>query len=132
MNETALVAVILLPGLAILGATTWWVTKIHARDGASPNAWVGLRTRATKSSPEAWVRAHRAAVPVANVIVRGSLLAAGVVLLLVLGSLALDALAVLALGVSAASFLLATGGCLYACLVADRAARAHVSRASRS
>jgi hypothetical protein len=48
--------------MPIVGAVVLWVIAARAATGAlGPNRWAGLRTRATMSSPEAWVAGNRAA-----------------------------------------------------------------------
>ena len=50
---------------ALLAASGWFVIEIarRAADGRlGPNVWAGTRTRATRSSPEAWKAAHLAAL----------------------------------------------------------------------
>lgn len=123
VDESAVIALSLAPALAVVGVLTWSVTKSNAHDGSVPNNVAGMRTRATKSSPEAWVRGHRAAVPAATSTMRLGVVLAVAALALSLGSLALPQIAVLALVVAIVGFVVVVGGCLYACLMADRAAR---------
>lgn len=48
--------------LLIVAAVVLWVVAARAAHGSlGPNRWAGLRTRATMTSPEAWVAANRAA-----------------------------------------------------------------------
>jgi len=102
---------------------TWSVTKSNADIGAQPNSVAGLRTRATKSSPQAWVAGHRAAVPPAKVTMVISVVAAVASLLCCLAALALDVTAMPAAVLAVAAMLAVVVGSSYSCLVADRAAR---------
>ena len=123
VDELAVIALTLVPALVLVGVLTWSVTKTNAHDDSVPNEWAGMRTTATKSSPEAWVRGHRAAVPAATTTMRLGVLAAVTALVLALGSLVAEQIAVAALVVAIVGFVVVVVGCLYACLVADRAAR---------
>lgn len=123
VNDSAAMALTLVPALAMVGVLTWSVTKSNAHEGSIPNNWTGMRTRATKSSPEAWVRGHRAAVRPAAATMRLGVVSAVAVLGLSLASLVVEQVAVPALVVAIVGFVVVVGGCLYACLVADRAAR---------
>lgn len=107
----------------LVGTVMWAVTRSCSADGAAPDPLVGIRTRATKSSPQAWVRGHRAALPLARASGLLSLVVtAAVVLAAVLGSAGVvprTAASVLAV----VGFLAVVGTCGAAALVADRAAR---------
>lgn len=54
-NIVCTVLAVLLLGLSYAAARGW----------IGPNKWVGIRTAVTKSSREAWVVGHRAALPIA-------------------------------------------------------------------
>ena len=60
--------VALLIGLAMIAAAVAIivVTNRAANGALGPNAGFGIRTKATRSSPEAWQAAHRAAKPFAQ------------------------------------------------------------------
>ena len=123
MAELAVIALCLAPAPVVLSVLTWSVVRSNARPGARPSDWLGMRTAATKASPEAWVRGHCAALPASRTTMRIGLVSVGAVLALVLASLVAPHVAVLALGTSVAAVLVVTGGCVHACVVADRAAR---------
>ncbi|CAM5251071.1 hypothetical protein GCM10010329_07730 [Streptomyces spiroverticillatus] len=50
-------------GLLVLGAAVQYVKRLVGEDGFGRNAAIGIRTRATMASDEAWRRGHAAAVP---------------------------------------------------------------------
>ena len=68
--------------LPIVGAVVLWIIAARTATGAiGPNRWVGLRTRATMASPEAWVAgngAARVAIQTAAVIIGVTGVAVGV------------------------------------------------------
>ncbi|QFG67995.1 SdpI family protein [Ornithinimicrobium pratense] len=49
--------------LGMTGALIWGVTRMAADGGLQRNQAAGIRTAATKASPEAWRAGHRAALP---------------------------------------------------------------------
>lgn len=57
----------LMAGIGVLVAASGWLVIAIARRAADgrlgPNGWVGIRTRATRSSEAAWVAAHTAGYP---------------------------------------------------------------------
>lgn len=108
----------LLLGLAMIGAA---VTIIVVNNGASsgrtgPNRGIGIRTAATRSSPEAWRAAHRAAAPIMQFAAMVSLVT-GVVVLFLRSSPSLF-WGVLLVGAVLLAVLSVVGA-----IVADRAAR---------
>ncbi len=64
---TWIAASALMFGVGALVAASGWIAIEVARRAADgrlgPNGWAGTRTRATRSSPEAWKAAHLAALP---------------------------------------------------------------------
>ena len=50
-------------GLVAAGLAVHFVTRSASRGGIEVNAAIGIRTRLTKSSQQAWEAAHRAALP---------------------------------------------------------------------
>lgn len=50
-------------GLAMVGPVIYLVTKQASQGSIDVNSAIGIRTRTTKSSQEAWEVAHRAALP---------------------------------------------------------------------
>ncbi|GAA1725996.1 SdpI family protein [Aeromicrobium alkaliterrae] len=63
MNSATGTAAGLALGLLSIGLTVGWVASLVRSRSLGPNGIVGLKTRATKSSPEAWYAGHDAAVP---------------------------------------------------------------------
>lgn len=63
MSETAEAALALTGGALLLTLTAALIALMAGGDGLPPNRAVGIRTRATRSSPQAWAAAHRAARP---------------------------------------------------------------------
>jgi len=109
----------LLLGVVMIGAA---IAIIVVNNGASngrigPNPGMGIRTTATRSSPEAWQAAHRAAMPIMQFAAIVSL-ATGVVVLFLRSSPNLF-WGVLLVGVALLTALSVTGA-----IVADRAAKA--------
>jgi len=108
----------LLLGVAMIGAA---IAIIVVNNGASngrigPNPGMGIRTAATRSSPEAWEAAHRAAMPIMQFAAVVSL-ATGVVVLFLRSSPTLF-WGVLLVGVALLASLTVVGA-----ILADRAAK---------
>lgn len=62
VNESPVRDALPLSVLPIVAAVVLWIIAARAATGAiGPNRWVGLRTRATLASPEAWVAGNSAA-----------------------------------------------------------------------
>jgi hypothetical protein len=115
-------AIALVVTLLVLSMTVY-TTAFVARGDQEPNWVIGIKTRARKSSKEAWVAGHRAAYPsmmtgarhcVASAVVIAVLLlinpSPGTTVLVISGSLTLGAAVILAMS----------------CIKADRAAKKHV------
>lgn len=104
-------------GTVLLAAAAILMQRIV---GDTPNELVGIRTRATKSSPEAWQLAHRIAAPVLRNTLRMAL--AGFAIQLVLG-LSLGFSSIASALFSIILFVVVTGMLVFAALLGDRAAR---------
>lgn len=63
MNSATGTAAGLALGLLSIGLTVGWVASLVRSRSLEPNGIVGLRTRATRSSAEAWYAGHDAAMP---------------------------------------------------------------------
>jgi len=50
-------------GLVMAGLVAYWVTRAAGSGDIEVNAAIGIRTRLTTSSQQAWEAAHRAALP---------------------------------------------------------------------
>ena len=50
-------------GLVMAGPAVYFVTRAASRGGIEVNSAIGIRTKLTKSSQQAWEAAHRAALP---------------------------------------------------------------------
>lgn len=50
-------------GLVIAGLAAYFVTKSASGGGIEVNSAIGIRTKLSQSSPQAWAAAHRAALP---------------------------------------------------------------------
>lgn len=50
-------------GLLAVAAVCWWVRHAHRAGDLPPNGIIGIRTRATRQSHEAWDAGHEAASP---------------------------------------------------------------------
>jgi type III secretory pathway component EscU len=53
-------------GLVMAGGVVFFVTRSASRGDIEANAAIGIRTRLTRSSQQAWETAHRAALPYAT------------------------------------------------------------------
>ncbi|TXR55339.1 SdpI family protein [Quadrisphaera setariae] len=99
--------------------------------GSTPDPLIGIRTRATKSSPEAWVGGHRAALPLARTSGQLSLpFTAAVIAAVAAGASAVVPEATAAV-LAAAGLLTVLGTGTAASIVADRAARRPQQRVGR-
>ncbi len=103
-------------GTASLAAAAILIQRVV---GDTPNELVGIRTRATKSSPEAWQLAHRIAAPVLRSTFRIALI--GLAIQLVVG-LWLGFGAIASALFSIVLFVVVTGMLIRAALLGDRAA----------
>lgn len=123
MNDLAISALATALSSATAAVATWSMIGSNAEPGAQPNSVAGLRTKATKSSAEAWVAGHRAALRPAKVTVLVSLTAVALSLLCLVASSAVAGMALPAAVLGGAALAAVMVGSSWACLVADRAAR---------
>ncbi|OLT39952.1 hypothetical protein BJF85_06185 [Saccharomonospora sp. CUA-673] len=65
MDTEALVGMLVgIVGLVICGVAVHWTARASAKPGALPrNHTIGIRTRATQASDEAWEAGHEASIP---------------------------------------------------------------------
>lgn len=63
MSDAAALIAATAPGLVILAGAMWGIGSMIAAGSLVPNALIGIRTRATRRSREAWDAAHLAALP---------------------------------------------------------------------
>lgn len=63
MGEEAVALVTLLFGVVLIPAAVLPLTRQAAVGQVEPNDVMGIRTRHTRASPEAWVAGHAAALP---------------------------------------------------------------------
>lgn len=112
------VVVALALGAVVQITAAWFTTRAAAHDRLAPTYWAGIRTRATRRSPETWRAAHRAALPLLHRLVLPSV-ALGLAALL---ALAVTAAASLVLAIAA--FVLSTAVVIVAGVRAEVTARA--------
>lgn len=118
MGEQVVGLVMLAFGLAVVALLSVTVTRSAARGELARNGSVGLRTRHTRASDEAWQVGHAAALPAVRYVVHVTLAtyAASVVALVLAGAGAAVAVGLAGMGVQVALLLVGTRR-------ADRAAR---------
>lgn len=123
VDDVLVLPLTVLPALFGVGVLLWAVPRACAVDGSTPDPLIGIRTRATKSSPEAWVGGHRAALPLARTSGQLSLpFTAAVIAAVAAGASAVVPEATAAV-LAAAGLLTVLGTGTAASIVADRAAR---------
>ncbi len=116
-------AVVVTVGLCLVAPLAWLMVRSAGQGGIEMNGLVGIRTRATRASPEAWRAGHAAALPWTT---RAALVGVGIGVVGTLLSLLVDDATWRGI-LSWAGFvglLVFVTGLLLATRAADRAARA--------